>query len=263
MNYVLVIDETKKQLDPCHPSVARKLLKNQKAAVFRRYPFTIILKKIVDNQPQPIELKIDPGSKTTGLALVSNKDKVIWGAELTHRGNQIKSDLDNRRTIRRNRRNRKTRYRSCRNHNRIRVKGWLPPSLEHRVLTTITWVKRLMKVCSVKVIFQELVRFDTQQLQNPEIDGVEYQQGTLLGYEVREYLLEKWSRQCSYCGIKEVPLQIEHIKPKSKGGSNRVSNLCLACKKCNKKKGTLAIEEFLKNKPELLKTILHIVKKPL
>jgi HNH endonuclease len=78
----------------------------------------------------------------------------------------------------------------------------------------------------------------------------------LAGYEVREYLLEKWGRQCSYCGATDVPLQVEHIQCRAKGGSHRVSNLCVACKPCNDKKGTQDVKDFLKNKPELLKRIL-------
>lgn len=66
-------------------------------------------------------------------------------------------------------------------------------------------------------------------MENSEISGVGYQQGTLAGYEVREFLLEKWKRTCAYCGAKDTKLEIEHIQPRSKGGSNRVSNLCLAC----------------------------------
>ncbi len=101
----------------------------------------------------------------------------------------------------------------------------------------------------------ELVKFDTQLLENPEISGVEYQQGTLAGYEVREYLLEKWRRKCAYCGKENIPLQIEHMVPHAKLGSNRISNLCLACEKCNIAKGTKDIKDFLKKKPSLLKKI--------
>jgi hypothetical protein len=100
-------------------------------------------------------------------------------------------------------------------------------------------------------------------MENPEIEGVEYQQGTLAGYETREYLLEKWGRQCAYCGKENIPLQIEHIVPRAKGGSNRVSNLCLACEKCNLAKGTKNIEEFLRSKPERLLRILAQAKAPL
>ncbi|MCP2730753.1 RRXRR domain-containing protein [Symplocastrum sp. BBK-W-15] len=88
-NYVLVLDPNKQPLDPVHPSTARLLLNQQKAAVFRRFPFTIILKVANSNGPtQPIQLKIDPGIKITGMALVQN-DKVIWAGELQHRGSQI------------------------------------------------------------------------------------------------------------------------------------------------------------------------------
>jgi hypothetical protein len=90
----------------------------------------------------------------------------------------------------------------------------------------------------------ELVRFDMQLLENAEISGIEYQQGTLFGYEVREYLLEKWGRKCAYCGKTGVPLEIEHIVPRARGGSQRVSNLTLACEPCNTKKGTQTAGEF-------------------
>ncbi|BBI73681.2 hypothetical protein HAALTHF_31920n [Vreelandella aquamarina] len=88
------------------------------------------------------------------------------------------------------------------------------------------------------------MRFDTQKLDNPEINGVEYQQGTLLGYEVREYLLEKWGRECAYCGTADTPLEIEHVIPRSRGGSNRVSNLTLSCHPCNQSKDALSLVDF-------------------
>jgi 5-methylcytosine-specific restriction endonuclease McrA len=261
-NLIFVLDSNKKPLTPCKPSMAHKLLTANKAAVFRMYPFTIILKKIVIATPEPITLKIDPGSKTTGIALLQGK-KVIWGAELTHRGQAIKASLESRRAIRRGRRSRHTRYRQARFLNRKRPKGWLAPSLQHRVETTLCWVNRLIKLAPINSIVQELVRFDLQQLENPEISGIEYQQGELLGYEVREYLLNKWGRKCAYCGGENIPLQVEHIHPKAKGGTNRISNLCLACEKCNTKKGTQLIEKFLSKKPDILKRILSQAKRPL
>ncbi len=109
----------------------------------------------------------------------------------------------------------------------------------------------------------ELVKFDLQQMNTPEIQGAEYQQGTLFGYELREYLLEKWGRQCAYCGRVGVPLQIEHIVPKAKGGTDRVSNLTLACEKCNSKKGTKDLAVFLKKKPDLLAKIVQQARTPL
>ena len=262
-NYVFVIDANKQPLTPTKPAKARKLLTDGKAAVFRQYPFTIILKKEVKQPSEKhLHLKIDPGSKFTGLAILADA-RVIWAAEIEHRGQKIKADLDSRRAIRRSRRNRHTRYRQARFLNRVRPKGWLPPSLEHRVKTTMTWVDRIAKFSPVKKVSQELVRFDTQKMQNPEVSGIGYQQGTLKGYEVREYLLEKWGRKCAYCGASEVPLQIEHIHPKAKGGSDRVSNLTLACGPCNTNKNTQDIKDFLSQKPNILSRILKQAKAPL
>ncbi len=262
-NYVFVIDTNKRLLNPISPKKARRLLDKGKAAVFRMYPFTIILKTAIEKPTlTPCQIKIDPGSKVTGFTLV-RESQVIWAMELEHRGGLIKKKLAQRKAVRCGRRNRNTRYRKPRFLNRKRSKSWLTPSLEHRVLTIKTWVNRLIKFVPISEIWVEKVKFDMQQMQNPEISGIEYQQGTLWGYQVREYLLEKWGRDCTYCGKKDVPLQIEHIHPKSKGGSNRVSNLCLACSKCNQKKGNKSVEELLKEKPDLLQKIKTKSKKPL
>ena len=261
---VFVLAQDKTPLSCTTPARARLLLSAGDAAVFRRYPFTIILKRPPsDGVIHPLRLKLDPGSKTTGIALANDKGLVVFGAELQHRGQEIKNSLESRAALRRGRRNRKTRYRKARFLNRTKPEGWLAPSLQHRVLTTMTWVNRLRRLAPVESLSQELVRFDMQQVENPEISGVEYQQGTLEGYEVREYLLEKWQRRCSYCDAKDVPLQIEHIHPRAKGGTDRVSNLCLACKKCNLKKNTDSIEKFLAKDPDRLKKILAQAKAPL
>jgi 5-methylcytosine-specific restriction endonuclease McrA len=247
MQRVLVLDMNKQALMPCHPARARQLLKMGKAAVFRRFPFTIILKEVVGEANQDISLKIDCGARTTGLTLVGNFQQgqtCIWAAELNHRSFFIRDALLKRRNSRRFRRYRKLRYRAIRFKNRKRPDGWLAPSLLSRLQNIITWTKRLLKLVPINKLAMELVRFDTQALQNPEIKGVEYQQGELMGYEVRQYLLEKWGRHCAYCQVTNVPLQIEHIVPKSRGGSNRVSNLTLACNKCNRQKDNQTAEEF-------------------
>ncbi len=265
MSKVFVVDSYSKPLDPVHPGRARLLLTQGKAAVYRRFPFTIILKVGVE-QPMvvPLRLKIDPGAKTTGIAIVNDASgEVVFAAHLYHRGQEVKKRLDDRRAVRRARRARQTRYRKPRFQNRRRKRGWLPPSLESRVANIMTWVNRLRRSCPITAISQELVKFDLQKMENPEISGVEYQQGSLQGYECREYLLEKWKRQCAYCGKKEVPLQIEHIQPRAHGGTDRLSNLCLACEKCNRAKGTQEIKDFLKKKPEVLKRLLTQAKAPL
>ena len=148
------------------------------------------------------------------------------------------------RAIRRSRRQRKTRYRLPRFLNRRRPEGWLAPSLAHRVETTLTWVNRLRRLCPITALSMELVRFDTQVPENPELGGVAYQQGTLAGYEVWEYLVNTWERRCAYCGAKATPLHVEPIVPRTRGGSDRGINLTLACEPCNTRKGTQTAEEF-------------------
>ena len=275
---VFVLDTQGKALMPCTEKRARLLLARGRARVHRLVPMVI---RLVDREVdscalQPLRLKLDPGSKTTGLALVRDAQVidpqsgevqtsavVLSLMELVHRGRQISEALTARRQMRRRRRS-TLRYRAPHFLNRSnKQRGWLAPSLQHRVDTCMAWVGRLQRWAPLKAISCELVRFDMQALQNPEISGVEYQQGTLFGYELREYLLEKWGRQCAYCDIKDVPLQIEHIRPKAQGGSNRASNLTLACQCCNQKKAARSVEEFLAKDKKRLVKILADAKKPL
>ncbi|MHC5771767.1 MAG: RNA-guided endonuclease IscB [Nostoc sp.] len=265
MSKVFVIDSEKRPLDPIHPAQARQLLRNKKAAVYRRFPFTIIIKESRSaSLVSPLILKLDPGAKVTGIALVNDATgDVIFAAELKHRGFAIRDALTSRRQLRRSRRSRKTRYRKPRFLNRNRPDGWLAPSLQSRVENIKTWVDKLRRFAPIEAISQELVRFDMQLMRNPDIEGKEYQQGTLAGYETREFLLEKWNRQCAYCGVKNVPFQIEHIQPRAKGGSNSIVNLTLSCEKCNTSKGTKDIKDFLKKDPSRLEKILKQAKRPL
>jgi 5-methylcytosine-specific restriction endonuclease McrA len=265
MSKTLVLNTQKRPLDPIHPAQARQLLRNKKAAVFRRFPFTLILKESRPDSPvSPLRLKIDPGAKFTGIALVNDiTGELVFAAELKHRGFAIRDALISRRQLRRGRRSRKTRYRQGCFLNRTRPIGWLAPSLQSRVENIKTWVDKLRKFAPIEAISQELVRFDMQLISNPDIQGKEYQQGALCGYETREFLLEKWSRQCAYCGVKDIPFQVEHIHPRAKGGSNSITNLTLSCEKCNAKKGTKDIKEFLKKDPSRLEKILKQAKRPL
>ena len=265
---VFVLGKRKKPLMPCSEKRARKLLEAKRAVVHRMYPFTIRLKDRVDGALQPVRVKLDPGSKQTGIAVVRDEETVepetgelrrivhvMMLLQLNHRGAAISDALKSRASLRRHRRNRNTRYRPARFNNRPKAKGWLAPSLMHRVDTIMAWVSKLRRLCPVSAISQELVKFDMQRMANAEISGIEYQQGQLAGYEVREYLLEKHGRQCAYCGVKNVPLEIEHIVPRSKGGTNRIGNLTLACHECNTAKGNMSVEEFLYGKPKVLEKI--------
>lgn len=275
---VFVLDKNRQPLDPCHPARARKLLKAGRAAIFRRYPYTIILKDrdLANSVVHPHRAKIDPGSKATGVALLNESTStVVWGAEIEHRGATIHLRMIARASLRRSRRNRTTRYRAprfrnrhpapcivcgnnarhkhktCRLHTRIRpetpvTSRRLPPSLESRVANIETWTKRLIRLAPITAISMELVRFDLQQIENPEIQGVEYQQGTLAGYEVKEYLLLKFGHQCAYCdGLSKDPIfEVEHMTPKGRSGTNRLSNLAIACHTCNQTKGKSTPEEW-------------------
>lgn len=275
---VFVLDKRKKPLMPCSEKRASKLLDAGRARIHKLKPFTI---RLVDRFQgdcvlQPVELKIDPGSKTTGVALVRLDERVnqetgevdvtvnvLNLVEIEHRGQLIRDNLYRRHFIRKSRRYHNLRYRQPRFLNRTKPKGWLPPSVQHQVDTTISWVNRFKKLAPVGSISYERVKFDMQKMQDPEISGAEYQRGTLFGYEVWEYLLEKWQHRCAYCDISNVPLEKEHIVPKARGGSDRVSNLTLACRKCNEKKGSRPVEEFLKNDPVRLAHIKRQMKAPL
>src|ERR1700758_404145 len=274
---VLVLDKQGRPLMPCSEKRARLLLARGRARVHRVVPFVIRLvdRSVASGSLQPLRIKLDPGSKVSGMALVRDMDvidpatgEIQRGAavlnlfELVHRGRQISEALTARRAMRRRRRG-NLRYHAPRFLNRTRAAGWLPPSLVHRADTTMSWVRRLMRWAPVTALSSELVRFDLQALNNPDIEGIEYQQGTLAGYEVREYLLEKWGRQCAYGDESGVPLQVEHITAKARGGTNRISNLTLACGKCNQAKGALPVEVFLAKEPKRLARFLAQAKRPL
>ncbi|TFE72905.1 HNH endonuclease [Candidatus Methylacidiphilum fumarolicum] len=258
-SHVFVLDKRKRPLMPCLPVRAKRLLSLGRAGVHRVYPFTIRLKFRTSGNTQPVQLKLDPGSRTTGLALLREdgiRQHVFWMVELEYRGEAIRASLTQRRAFRRHRSSANLQYQPPRFNNRARPEGWIAPSSRLRVDTTMSWVNRLGRLAPITGLSVELVRFDTLAMQNPEISGVEYQQGTLAGYELREYLLEKWGREGVYCGARNVPLEIDYIHPKSLEGSDRVSNLTLACQECNQAKGNQPVEKFLSGQPERLDRIL-------
>ncbi|MHB1920119.1 MAG: RNA-guided endonuclease IscB, partial [Acidimicrobiales bacterium] len=248
---VLVVDRHGHPLMPCHPARARKLLRSGRARTCHRAPFVIRLvdREAKESEVPGVELGLDPGSKKTGVSVFrvdgEGARHGLCSFELEHRGQHIRKKMGQRAGYRRRRRTVNLRYRKPRFDNRTKPKGWLAPSLRHRVGNTMSMVTRLSRWAPVVGVHLELVRFDTQQMENPEVSGVEYQQGTLAGFEVREYLLAKWERRCAYCGAEGVPLNLDHITPKSKGGTNRVSNLALACVPCNQEKDNRELTGWL------------------
>jgi 5-methylcytosine-specific restriction endonuclease McrA len=276
---VFVLDRRGKPVMPTTQKRARQLLEKGRARIHKIAPFTI---RIVDidarnyNLP-PLLIKIDPGSKYTGIAIVrlgaSEASPVApaWDRsqthmasfELKHRGDKIHLDLKTRRDARRARRSRHCRYRKPRFLNRARAKGWLPPSINHMVNSTVAIARKLQGLIPISAIVIEDCKFDTQRLMDPLIFGVGYQEGSLYQYHVKEWLLENHGRKCAYCGAVNVPLIVEHVVPKAKGGTNRLSNLTVSCRKCNGKKGTKDLREFLANDPKRLATVLANLEKPL
>lgn len=252
---VITLDKHKKPVGFTTEKRARQLLERRRACVYRYYPFSIILKDIdvrdLDNLPS-YRIKIDPGSVHTGLAIICNEDNtVVMYLQIEHRGRNVKENLNTRKMIRRNRRSRETRYRRCKFKNggqftSSRKEGWLTPSVKSTADNIIHWVEKLSKWINITHCSFEAVRFDTQLLDNPNIEGIEYQHGTLFGYEIKEYLLDKYGHTCQYCHgeSKDSVLEWEHIVPRSKGGSNSVKNATLACHSCNKDKGSLSLDEW-------------------
>lgn len=266
---VFVLDRRGNPLQPCRPDRARRLLKDGRARVHRVVPFVI---RLVDRDVQSsvvdgVEVGIDPGSKTTGMAVFvtdrAGARQAVTLIELVHRGLAIKNALTSRAALRRGRRSRNLRYRAPRFNNRTRPKGWLAPSLAHRVITTTAWVDRIARWAPVTGLHVESVKFDLQIAKDPDITGVAYQQGTLFGYEIREYVLEKWGRACVYCDATGVPLNMDHLQPKSKGGSDRQSNLAPSCVPCNQRKDNVPLAVFLAHDPARLARITAQMKRPL
>lgn len=265
MSRILVVDQERRPLMPTTPARARIMLKGGKAAILRCFPLVLILKEARPEAVlEPLRVKLDPGSKTSGIAVVNDQTgEVVWAAELTHRSSQIREALTKRRAVRRSRRSRHTRYRPARWHNRHRPDGWLAPSLLSRLLHLLGWVKRLTRWCPVGAISQEMVRFDMALLQNAAIQGQEYQHGTLFEAEVKQYLLTKWQHRCAYCQASATRLEIDHVRPRSRGGSDRVSNLVISCRACNEAKADQPLEAFLADRTDLLGRILAQLKTPL
>lgn len=257
---VFVLNKQKKPMDNCTPAKARILLRDGSAVVHKQHPFTIRLKdNTVHSQVKEYQIKVDSGSKSTGIALVDEDANAVFFAELEHRGERVVSLLETRRQARRNRRTRELRYRKPKWGNAYKKKGskfradsprpddWLPPSILSIEQNIVNFVKKLMRLANVRSIALESVKFDMQKMENASISGVEYQQGKLQGYEVRNYLLEKTGHTCQYCrgASGDNKLEVEHMQPKARGGSNRLSNLTIACHTCNTDKNSDSLQEYL------------------
>lgn len=243
MVYVLNIEG--KPLMPCKEAKARKLLKQNKANIVKREPFTIQLLFECENRTQNITLGIDAGSKHIGLSATTEK-KELYAADVELR-NDIVNLLSTRRENRRTRRN-KLRYREPRFNNRVhsKNKGWLAPSVENKINTHLKVVSDVHKILPITKIIVETASFDIQKINNPEIGSFEYQQGEQLGFwNVREYVLWRDNHTCQYCKdkSKDKVLNVHHIESRKTGG-NAPNNLITLCETCHEKhhKGEIQVK---------------------
>ncbi|MFD5415893.1 RNA-guided endonuclease IscB [Streptomyces nojiriensis] len=265
-------------LMPCHPARARELLAGGRAVVARRAPFTIRLKHRTreGSAVEGVQLRLDPGSKATGIAITDERPRIgrngrtavarrgLVTLELRHRGQQIHSGMMRRAGYRRRRRSANLRYRAPRHDNRPRPDGWLPPSLRHRIDSAMAVVARLCRYAPVHEIHVEQAAFDTTAFAGVMPSGTqEGSEPTYGAFEVRQFLRAKWKRSCAYCDATGVPLQIDHVRARSRGGSDRVSNLVLACVPCNQAKGTTPVQEFLADRPARLERVITQLRRPL
>ena len=243
---VLVVDKHKKPCNTISNAYARMLLFKKQAVIHKRFPFTIRLKN--DNavlKDRAYTVKIDPGSKTTGITIVDDKDQVVMLAEIEHRGHLIKRNLGKRRAVRNSRRQRKTRYREARFLNRTKPKGWLAPSIRSRADNVINFIRKYKKLININKVMIENVSFDVAQMSsNTKLWGNAYQQGPLYQNKLRSFIFNRSNNKCVYCGAKAT--EIDHIIPRAKGGTNSTYNLVASCRACNQMKSNKTLKEFCK-----------------
>ena len=234
----------------CRCGKIRRLLKYNKAKVFKYCPFTVQLLYETTDITQDVILGVDAGSKFIGLsATVENKE--LYAGEIELR-NDIVDLISTRKQNRRSRRNNKTRYRKARFNNRISNKkeGWLAPSILNKINTHLTVVAKIFEILPITQIIVETASFDIQKIKNPEIKGKEYQQGELLNFwNVREYVLFRDGHICQCCKgkSKDNILNVHHIESRKIGG-NAPNNLITLCETCHKgyHSGTIKLPKTIK-----------------
>lgn len=230
---VYVIDKNGNPLMPTknHAKI-RILLKTKKAKVIKKCPFIIQLTYDTTNYIQNITLGVDSGSKIIGISATTTK-KVLFEANVQIR-NDIVNLLAERKESRKDRRSRKIRYRKVRFLNRKKEKGWLAPSIRHKIETHLSIIKKIHEILPISNIIVEVASFDIQKIKNPNISSTEYQQGEQLGFwNVREYVLFRDNHTCQCCKGKsnDKILNVHHIESRKTGGDapNNLITLCETC----------------------------------
>ena len=257
---VPVLNRDGAPLAPTRPSRARRWLETGKAVrCWKHGRFAVqLVNHQADNCTVPeMTLGIDPGERRTGMAVTlqtQEGSRVVAAVEIHHRGSQITSAMTKRSSLRRNRRGR-LRRRPARFDNRTRKPSWLQPTLVSIQANILTNVKHLRALFPISKTLIETCKFDPRLMWDPTVSGKEYQESERGRMQVREYVLQRDERTCQYCGSKKGRIEVDHVVPRSKNGSDRVSNLVTSCRKCNQKKDNQSLAEFLKRKPARLKKI--------
>lgn len=233
---VKVISKNGKQLMPTtRYGKVRRMLKEGRAVVVSKKPFTIQLLFDTTEITLHATIGVDPGD-TTGYAVVLNNGKVVEKGEIRLR-TDVKSLLAARKVLRRGRRNRNTRYRKPRFLNRRRPDGWLPPSIRQKAEHIIGKINEIVSCFPDYTLKVEINKFDMQKLVNPGVAETGYQQGDLYGYEnAKQFLLVRENGKCQLCGkgYKEGDgWHAHHVKPRAEGGTNKPDNLALLHKSCH------------------------------
>ena len=258
--FVYVLNKNGEALMPCKPRKARVLLKEKKAKVVNRTPFTIQLLYGSSGYKQPVNLGVDAGSHYIGLSATTHKNELFKATvELRQ---DISGLLESRKILRRNRRN-KLRYRPARFNNRGK-KGKLALSIQHKIDCHLTIIKRICNIIPIENIIVETAEFDIHKLKNPEVSGVEYQHGDGEGfYNVKSAVLSRDNYTCQICGVKQAKLEVYHIRSRSEGGSNRMDNLVVLCKDCHAKVHTGELDFTKKVKSFKHSSHMNIMRKRL
>ena len=264
-NRVFVIGRDGEPLAPCQRKRAWKLIKAHRVKS-RWYLADDLLaiqlkdRDLTNAEPAALQVRCNTGVRATGLAVVMTtptEDRVVFQMEVAHRSD-ISRRLTERRTHRRRRRGEKW-YRAPRFDNRVRAEDWTPPSIASVVSNQAHTIRRLAGFTSPSSVVVESGKFDTRKILEPDVEGVEYQQGPLYQSHIRAYVAQQWAHRCAYCGTKDWEsarsFNLDHIVPRSAGGPTNIRNLVWSCQKCNQQKGSRNIQEFLSSRPEVLERI--------
>ena len=265
---VPVLDKGGTPLAPTRPSRARRWLEAGKAVrcwKHGRFAVQLVNHQADDCTVPEMNLGIDPGTRKTGMAVTlqtQDGSKVVAAVEIHHRGSQVTQAMTKRSSLRNNRRGR-LRRRPARFDNRTRKPSWLQPTLASIQANILTNVKHLRDLFPISKVLIESCKFDPRLMWDEGVSGKEYQESERGRMQVREYVLQRDRRTCQYCGTRKGRIEVDHVVPRSKNGSDRVSNLVTSCRKCNRKKDNRSLAEFLKRKPAGLKKIEAQLKRSL